>query len=220
MRFWLFAIMVGGLAYGVSEGANAHSTGKKSLFPVNLPAQFGPMETYGAAEAPIGHVEFCMKNRDDCLPRGGQRAPVSVGDDELRELRTINREVNRSIRPMSDKEQYGVVERWVYPDTGKGDCEDYVLLKQRKLIKAGWPQSDLLITVVRDENGEGHAVLAVRTNRGDYILDNKTSDVVTWKQTQYAYIKRQSTIDPQRWESLVPSPNGTTVAAAGIESRK
>lgn len=220
MRFWLFAIMIGGLAYGVSEGANAHSTGKKGLFAVALPTEVARMDTYGAAEAPIGHVDFCLKNRDDCLPHGSHRTLVNIGDNDLRELRVINREVNRAVRPMSDKAQYDVVERWVYPDTGKGDCEDYVLLKQRKLMKAGWPQGALLITVVRDENNEGHAVLTVRTSRGDYILDNKTSDIVTWKQTHYAYIKRQSSTDPQRWESLVPSPHGTTVAAAGIETKK
>ena len=37
----------------------------------------------------------------------------------------------------------------------------------------GWPESKLLITVVRDENNEGHAVLTVRTDEGDFILDNR-----------------------------------------------
>ena len=58
------------------------------------------------------------------------------------------------------------VEKWSYPDDGYGDCEDYVLLKRRLLAARGFPESTLLITVVRDENNEGHAVLTVRTDRG------------------------------------------------------
>jgi predicted transglutaminase-like cysteine proteinase len=39
------------------------------------------------------------------------------------------------------------------------DCEDYVLLKRRMLMQAGWPREALLVTVVRDKKGDGHAVL-------------------------------------------------------------
>ena len=38
-------------------------------------------------------------------------------------------------------EHWGVVERWSYPDDGYGDCEDYVLLKRRMLMQAGWPRA-------------------------------------------------------------------------------
>ena len=65
---------------------------------------------------------------------------------------------------MTDLEHWGVVERWNYPDDGYGDCEDYVLLKRRMLMQAGWPREALLITVVRDKKGDGHAVLTVKTD--------------------------------------------------------
>ena len=68
-----------------------------------------------------------------------------------------------------------MVERWNYPDDGYGDCEDYVLLKRRMLMQAGWPREALLITVVRDKKGDGHAVLTVKTNRGEFVLDNQSS---------------------------------------------
>ena len=74
---------------------------------------------------------------------------------------------------MTDLEHWGVVESWYYPDDGYGDCEDYVLLKRRMLMQAGWPREALLITVVRDKNGDGHAVLTVKTDKGEYILDNQ-----------------------------------------------
>ena len=65
----------------------------------------------------------------------------------------INNWVNETIKPVTDMEHWGVVERWSYPDDGKGDCEDYVLLKRRMLMQAGWPREALLITVVRDQQG-------------------------------------------------------------------
>ncbi len=48
-----------------------------------------------------------------------------------------------------------------------------MLLKRRLLIRAGWPREALLITVVRDRKDEGHAVLTVKTDRGEFILDNQ-----------------------------------------------
>jgi predicted transglutaminase-like cysteine proteinase len=94
------------------------------------------------------------------------------------------------------------VERWAYPDDGKGDCEDYVLAKRRALINLGWPASVLLITVVRDKEGDGHAVLTVVTDRGDVILDNQENEILPWQDTGYRYVKRQSQGDPTLWVSL------------------
>jgi predicted transglutaminase-like cysteine proteinase len=110
--------------------------------------------------------------------------------------------------PMSDLEHYGKLDWWTYPDDKKGDCEDYVLEKRRRLIERGWPESTLLITVVRDESNEGHAVLTVRTDEGDLILDNKRDDVVSWADTAYTFVKAQSQRDPLHWVSLLP-PNFT-----------
>ena len=84
-------------------------------------------------------------------------------------------------------------------------------------MKRGWPQSTLLITVVRDENNEGHAILTVRTTRGDYVLDNKHSRILSWQQTPYVFIKRQSGKDPRQWVSLVPIEPSLPVASAGVD---
>jgi predicted transglutaminase-like cysteine proteinase len=103
---------------------------------------------------------------------------------------------------MTDMDQFGVVEKWSYPDSGYGDCEDYVLLKQKLLIEAGWPRQALLITVVRDERGDGHAVLTVRTDRGEFILDNQHREVRLWSETPYRFVKRQAQTNPNVWVSL------------------
>ena len=114
----------------------------------------------------------------------------------------VNKSVNKAIKPLTDLEHWGLVERWSYPDDGYGDCEHYVLLKRRMLIQSGWPREALLVTVVRDRNGEGHAVLTVTTNKGDYVLDNQNEDILLWSKTGYRFVKRQSQSNPNVWVSL------------------
>ena len=214
MRFWLTALLLGGVAYCISQGANARGIAVKAT------TSFAQMPVQGSAEPPVGYIVFCANYPDDCLPRSSGAAEVRLSGRKWRELKAVNKGVNESIKPMSDMDQYHEIERWTFPLSGKGDCEDYVLLKQRRLTELGWPMSTLLITVVRDENGEGHAVLTVRTNKGDFVLDNKNSHVRRWKQTPYIYIKRQSAVDPRRWDSLLPAKHGPAVAAAGTDARK
>ena len=119
-----------------------------------------------------------------------------------KDLVRINRLVNERIRPMTDLEHFGTVEKWSYPDDGYGDCEDYVLLKRRMLMEAGWPREALLITVVRDQKGDGHAVLTVKTDRGEFVLDNQNEHVVLWSESGYRFVKRQSQSDPNVWVAL------------------
>ncbi|MGL4240035.1 MAG: transglutaminase-like cysteine peptidase, partial [Beijerinckiaceae bacterium] len=129
-----------------------------------------------------------------------------------RELARINREVNDQIEPMSDLEHWGTLERWSYPTDGKGDCEDYVLEKRKRLVEAGWPRQALLITVVRDKKGDGHAVLTVRTDRGDFVLDNQETRVKGWLDTGYSFVKRQSEQHPSKWVSLGGAGDGIMTA--------
>jgi predicted transglutaminase-like cysteine proteinase len=114
----------------------------------------------------------------------------------------VNNWVDQKIKPLSDFEHWGVAERWSYPDDGYGDCEDYVLLKRRMLIQAGWPREALLVTVVRDKNDDAHAVLTVSTDKGDYILDNQNDNVLFWSETGYRFVKRQSQSSGNVWVSL------------------
>lgn len=104
---------------------------------------------------------------------------------------------------MSDDKAYSKKEFWTFPDDGTGDCEDYVLLKRKMLHTHGISLSNLLITVVRQKDGEGHAVLTVRTGDGDLILDNLNDDVKPWTQTGYRFMKRQSVRYTGRWVSIL-----------------
>lgn len=175
------------------------------------------MRVWGQALPPIGYVQFCERNPFDCEPTGRSQVRVELTLDRMSELDLVNRTVNKEIEPATDRELYGVEEYWTYPDTRKkGDCEDYVLLKRKRLMELGWPESSLLITVVMDERNEGHAVLTVRTMQGDYIVDNKNDEIKPWYRTPYRLVMRQSFLHPRIWVSLEPKePNA--VAVAGVK---
>ena len=151
---------------------------------------------------PIGWVEFCVEYDPECKTKPSAPRDVVLSNQAWKDLLRINLWANTNIKPMTDMEHWGVVERWNYPDDGYGDCEDYVLQKRKMLIQAGWPREALLITVVRDKNGDGHAVLTVKTDKGEYILDNQTDDIVLWSDTGYRFVKRQSQSDPNAWVAL------------------
>lgn len=171
---------------------------------VKPPAKTNYMRVHGQALPPFGFVHFCRRNRLDCRQVAQPTfARFDATAARLRELDIVNRETNRRIEPVTDMELYGREEYWTYP-TNQGDCEDYVVLKRRILISRGWPASALLITVVRDEAGEGHAVLTVRTKQGDFVLDNKVDTIHLWSNTPYKYLMRQSYLNPKLWMALDP----------------
>jgi predicted transglutaminase-like cysteine proteinase len=154
------------------------------------------------ARPPIGWVQFCQDRPWECRAEASAPRDVDLTKAARDEIERVNRFVNERIKPLTDLEQYGVVEKWTYPESGYGDCEDYVLLKRRMLMQLGWPRAALLITVVRDKKGDGHSVLTVRTNRGELILDNQVETILPWAETGYRFTKRQSQSDPNIWVSL------------------
>ncbi len=154
------------------------------------------------SRAPIGWVEFCIEYRNECTARPSAPRDIVLTNKAWDDLVKVNNWVNETIRPVTDMEHWGVVERWNLGEDGRGDCEDYALLKRKMLIQAGWPREALLMTVVRDKKGEGHAVLTVKTNRGEYILDNQEAEVLDWTRTGYKFVKRQSQADQNIWVAL------------------
>jgi predicted transglutaminase-like cysteine proteinase len=182
-------------------------------------AQAGPerlvhVKVSDFTRAPIGWVELCSVMPGECASGVSAPRDVVLTAKVWKDLVRVNKWVNDTIKPVTDLEHWGVVERWSYPDDGYGDCEDYVLLKRRMLIQAGWPREALLITVVRDRKDEGHAVLTVKTDKGDFILDNQNEDVLLWSDTGYRFVKRQSQSDANNWVSLGDPRPATSTAAA------
>ena len=153
---------------------------------------------------PFGWIEFCQRYKGEC---GGpaRAADVNLTDKAMREIQQVNAWVNRSVEAVSDMDHWGVVDRWDLPMDGKGDCEDYALMKRKMLIERGFPRQALLITVVRDQQNEGHAILTVKTNGGEFILDNLTDEVKPINRIAYRLVKRQSQEDPNVWVALGPT---------------
>lgn len=163
--------------------------------------------------APIGWIGFCKKNPAECNLASTKTRRVSMTDDIWNLLVVTNASVNQSVEASSDMAHWGVNESWDYPTNGRGDCEDYALQKRKMLIKAGLPRQALLITVVLDRRGDGHAVLMVRTNRGDFILDNQYRDIMAWDKTGYIYLRRMSEENPNAWVAMKEGAADVQVAA-------
>tara|TARA_R110002020_G_scaffold38023_2_gene114746 strand:- start:1798 stop:2424 length:627 start_codon:yes stop_codon:yes gene_type:complete len=177
----------------------------------------GPFMQIGVeAPRPIGQQGLCRRDPAECRPveRHSQVSPVALNRTLIHAVATINVSVNAQIKPESDEDLYGVEEYWTYP-AAAGDCEDFVLRKRKRLHEeAKIDLGNLLITVVKKSNGEGHAVLTLHTTDGDFILDNLNWRVLPWNETPYAFLKRQSTGDPGKWNRIA---NGRDVLVGSLD---
>ncbi len=169
-------------------------------------------DTGSRTTEPIGHFEFCERNPHEC-PTSVSSEVVMLTQAVWDTLVAVNDHVNRTVYPLTDEQIYGKdrTEYWTVAKT-RGDCEDFVLLKRKLLLERGFPLSAMLITVVR--NGEeGHAVLTVRTDLGDFILDNLAAKVTLWSKTRYTFLKRQSGNSTRRWVMIMRPDHNTRTSS-------
>lgn len=193
-----------------------------AMFILAMPGKAAEVDFSNAAFAPsgeltsvpIGASKFCKANRGECAVNRNVIEAMPLDEQRWAQLVNTNNLINSAIVPVTDIDYYRQDEVWAYPTEGYGDCEDYALAKRKALIADGWNPSTLLITVVRQENGDGHAVLMVRTDRGDLVLDNQDGRVLVWNQTPYQYLKRQSQADASRWVDLLDDRAGLMVASS------
>jgi predicted transglutaminase-like cysteine proteinase len=169
---------------------------------------------------PPGWLEFCSTYRNVCDTKPSTAHEIVLSTESWDDLNRVNLSVNSQITPMSDMAHYGRVEWWRYPDDGAGACHSYALLKRWFLMQAGWPREALLMTVVLDQSGEGHAVLTVKTDKGDFVLDNLRSDIRLWSDTGYKYLMRQSQSDPNMWLPVERTSRAARRAEAARQSRQ
>ena len=230
LRSALMLAVVVALAACQTTGSSASAGTKAQLSNAALPAATAGLNMVEGdrARPPIGYIDFCLRHREDCEPASGittastgaaataRLAAVKLTADKWRELNDVNTHFNRTVRPVNDIDLVGKVEWWSYAINSAGDCEDYVLEKRRALIARGWPADALLITVVRQWNGEGHAVLTVVTDKGDLILDNMAMGIVSFDKAPYSWIMRQSRQHPMHWVKL--NGEGTTAHTASARS--
>lgn len=149
-----------------------------------------------AVSAPGGAVELCGTYPWACAA-GTSKAAFGAAQMEM--VVKINRAANMAIRPVTDLVQYRVAEKWAMPTARGGDCEDFALYKKAKLIEAGVSPDRLLLATVLDRKGNSHAVLVLRTDTADLVLDNLRGSVKRWDETGYTFLRMQDPRDPQRW---------------------
>lgn len=93
------------------------------------------------------------------------------------QLQCVSRETNSQIVATDDFVHYGVDDVWVEnPVDGKGDCEDYVLTKARKLEALGWSTGRMSM-VVFGYGKKTHAVLLIDDM---YVLDSMSPWLERW----------------------------------------
>lgn len=190
------------------DARRTHALSGASAMPASLGNQVGalppstlPVQATGPARPMAAWVAFCRTYVEECRVDLSEPETIRLTPSVWRDIVGVNREVNSLVRPVTDLEHWGVVDRWDFAEDGSGDCEDYQLQKRRRLVALGIPRRAMPMTVVLDERNEGHAVLMIRTDRGDYILDNKRNDVLPWVQTGYVFVKRESQAETA-WASL------------------
>ncbi|MCF2523643.1 transglutaminase-like cysteine peptidase [Bradyrhizobium sp. G127] len=159
-----------------------------------LRAKWVEVERAIAAEASI--IAGCANDPTHCASRPALRfleiVKAAAARQGLARLGEVNRAINLAIRPVSDRAQYGVEDRWASPlatlASGAGDCEDYAIAKLVALRAAGVPAEDLRLVIIRETaTGEDHAVVTARADGHWRVLDNRTfvmiddSDLVKYR---------------------------------------
>ncbi len=165
----------------------------------------GPIPVAGPAGPTHAWIRFCESHPHECRVDLSQPARISLNPSIWAALTQVNERVNSSILAVTDQDHWGVIDRWDYPDDGLGDCEDIQLLKRKLLVQTGLPQRAMRMAAVIDEQGQGHAVLMVLTDSGDFILDNKRNAVLPWRKTGYTFVKREGT-NGSAWVALGGQP--------------
>ena len=178
-----------------------------------MPSDGSFMSSNSEVAPPAGFISFCLRNPDQCTAPADQAQTVQLDEHNWQTLQFVNEEVNRTVRFEDDSVHYGRAEYWTLAVDGHGDCDDYALTKRKELIDAGFPEKALRVAVVRTWNNVGHAVLTVATDRGDYVLDNLTWEILPWNEARYIWISRQDGDNPMGWVSL------QTTAAARAPAR-
>jgi predicted transglutaminase-like cysteine proteinase len=190
-----------GIAFATILVAVGVSSAQARQDIVGIPVASAPATASGDARAPYAWSELCRRSPAECRVDIHESEQVEMTPLLWKTIVAINGRANRTIEAVTDDDHWGVIDRWDIPTDGKGDCEDFALLKRKLLAEAGVPRRAMLMTVVIDEENAGHAVLMIRTDRGDFILDNKRNAILPWSQTGYVYVKRESQLRTG-WTSL------------------
>lgn len=184
------------------------------------------LKAVGRTSQPIGHYELCKAIPDQCKAYAEPSQRIQMTDALWGKMDAIHNLVNAAVYPESDIKNNHVEEYWdplegielSYPVNGvysaNGDCEDYAMKKKELLKKEGFPESAMSIVVAVRPDGEGHAVLAVHTNEGDYILDNMERRIFLAEDADLTFIKKQSSHHSGVWVKVQLEKGSVAITAS------
>lgn len=144
--------------------------------------------------APAVFSTFCDHWSDQCAATGPDEA-MPLDEARWAELERVNAAVNAAITARPDVPGH---DEWTL-GASEGDCDDYAVEKRRRLADLGWPSATLSLTAAVIPSGEAHLVLTVRTDRGDFVLDNLRPRVTAADRVGYRWLSRQSSLHPRLW---------------------
>ena len=201
------------LAAGLFAARNADA---QELTLADAQATWAPIGEM--TRVPYGWADLCGRQPQECKVDVLDPADLRLTEKSAKILEEINAKVNAEIVPMSNLDHWGTtLDHWDYPADGKGDCKIYALWKRKLLMDIGIPRQALLLTIVRDLESNGHTILTVKTDHGDFVLDNMVREIRAWDATGYTYVKRQSQADPNVWVSIIPQ---SSQAVAGLAAEQ
>lgn len=178
-----FSAVLGALVLAVCPLASLQASDRVDAPTASLTARdlSQSIKPLGIVRAPLGLQIFCISQQTHCA-RGG-KAQVEITNDLMHTLELTNARVNQSIRPLKDTNG----DIWSI-HAAAGDCEDYALTKRAYLVERGVPLNALRIATAYTSSGEAHAVLVLRSDQGDLVLDNRHNAIQHWHQTDLEWV--------------------------------
>lgn len=162
----------------------------------------GHAKSLAAVAAPPGFRDACRRYAWLCRAEASSARPLS--DARLLALADrVNAQVNGAIVQVDDRVNYDVAEYWSLPDNGRGDCEDLALLKTKMLLEAGVDPKRVMMAIVLDRRGNNHAVLLLRLDAGDVMLDSLSDRVAPWHRSGYTFLAKQTSGNKAQWGALL-----------------
>jgi predicted transglutaminase-like cysteine proteinase len=149
-----------------------------------------PTTEFGSRPLRINHTRFddswARVTRD---PQRGvvgaqlRAAGISAAAGEADLFKAVNNWVNRQIGYASDDSNYHRADYWATAAEtiarGRGDCEDFAILKMQMLRGAGFDADRMKLVLLRDLVGGGdHAVLLVVDKNGQRLVMDNTTDQI------------------------------------------
>lgn len=210
--------------------ATAPNCGAPSIFaPLAETAEYDPAAELGTRAIPVKRTRF-----DDRWDHVRRAAPAGLMQSKLRSanaspglaeqdlLARVNQWVNREIAYVNDDRNYRKRDFWATAEQtiarGKGDCEDFAILKMQMLRAAGVDADRMKLVLLRDLAANAdHAFLLVQTDAGKLVLDNVTDRLYDGSRSN-AVRPVLSFSENRRWvhayRGTQPSPNLTAIPAS------